>query len=221
MMPPGDASTRLLLPPTLSPGSFHQLYFQPCCSLGSGSSALPQGGGVALSSMSDMSPTCPDMLITDQQCHVLQVAPQMSSPGTATVGAHSTPHLWALVVPMPANTSILFWGLSLSSRSCQAQQWGSEPSGAPLTNGFQELVSKCPSALIPGWMSVSDSLFCAASWGSQWDGAPGSCYSRSLFPASQQRFLPPHPAPATPWGQVLEHFTPRHTLKGLPCPPYL
>lgn len=62
-------------------------------------------------------------------------------------------HSWFPCLQTPP---ILCWGLSLSSRSLQAQQWGSESSGAPCANGFQELVSKCPSALVPEWMGVSD-----------------------------------------------------------------
>lgn len=196
-MPPGDASTPLLLPPPPRQAASISCTSNLVALWAQGGSALPRGCGVALSSMPDLSPTCPDMLITDQQCHVLQVAPQMSPPGTATVGAHSTPHLWALVVPMPANTSILSGGFLCLPEAARPSSGSSELSGAPRTNGFQELVSKCPSALIPGWMGVSDTPFCAASWSSQWDGAPGSPLLKVSLPC-----LPTgvscHPTPLPP-----------------------
>lgn len=164
-MPPGDASTRLLQRPPLPrqlPSAVlpPQLYFHPCCSLGSENLPLPGGGrggwgwrGKLLFLLCLM---CPQHVLTCSsqtnsvtsfrwllKCHLLeqpQLVPTPQPPPLGTCGSQ------------PANTCLL----SLSSRSRQAQQWGSKPVGAPCTNGFQELVSKCPSALLLGWMGVSD-----------------------------------------------------------------
>lgn len=150
-------------------------------------SASGWGRGVALSSMPDMSPTCPDMPITDQQCHILQVAPQMSPPGTATVGAPH-PH------PAPLGTRgshackhlpFFAGGFLCLPEASRPSSGAVNPQELPAPMAFR---SWCLNAPVPsslsGWVSLI-LLFCAASWGSQWDGAPGSRCSRSLFSASQ------------------------------------
>lgn len=210
-MPPGDASTAPAAP-TPSPGGFHQLLATLLLSGLKGAQLLEGVGLLFLLCL-----TCPQHVLTCSsqtnsvtsfrwllKCHLLE-QPQLVPTQPRTSGHswfHACKHLHS------------FRGLSLSSRSCQAQQWGSELSGAHRTNGWSWCLNAPVPSSLGGWVSLT-SRSNAASWSSQWDGAqvPTTQGLSSLPPSS----VSCHPTPLPTWGQVLRTTAPRHTLKGLPC----
>lgn len=142
-----------------------------------------------------------------------QMSPPWNSHSWCPLNPRTSGHLGFPCLQTPP---ILFWGFSVFQK-LPGPAVGSELSGAPRTNGFQELVFKCPSALVPGWMVSLTPVLCSILEFPVGYGAPGShSYSRSLF-------LPPssvscHPTPLPPhlgvrfWNTYTQTYPQRPSL---------
>ena len=191
---------------------------------------IEQKNGAKIRGMPDTSPTCPDIPITDQQCHILQGAPQMSPPGTATVGAPH-PH------PAPLGTRgshackhlpFFAGGFLCLPEAARPSSGAVNPQELPAPMAFR---SWCLNAPVPSSLSGWVSLILRSVWppgvpSGMEPQAPAAQGLSSLPPSSiscHPTPLPPHLGvsfwntshPDTPSKAFLAHYT----CRKLTCSP--